>query len=528
MDGTNENLGDILLKYNLIEEDSLKEAQKIESSSGGKLGEILIEKGFISEDDLFWAMGNKFSLPYINLSLGMIDLELLTLFPREMLQNNDFLPLVKFGNELTVCVTDPTNAKLLAGIEDITQCKINVSLCSYSDFKKIKEQVIAKWEGKEINYERVLVNFFEPVPESTVNGLLKDESMSAMILFIFDEMVRHASDSMTLINSGLEIRVFMNFKGLRTLKMRVPGSAWKMMKEKLLEFQRLSGGENIVISRDINYVFSYNTVSDNCVQIRNVYKLTRVASFEQLGLTHEQKIMLDNVIPFKKGLCVFSSKDKSLSRKIAYNILNFHESLNVITVKLDNNVVLEGFDNIINFEQYDDAIKHGDFDVLVADDREIGMADLAYLLEQGKLVLLIAHTSTSREWIDYYYTHKELYERILPHIKLLITSVIVPKLCDACKKEVNFSLIPTDIFSFYKDVKFYEAGRCEECKFSGYVGFKEFNELLYIDNKVESLLKDRMNAESIFATLKSSGFIGIRDRLFELAKGGEIPYYFLI
>ena len=528
MEESSKRLGDILLKYELITKEQLQEALELQKSESSRLGEILIKKDFITEDDLFWALSNKFDIPYIDLEESMVDIKLFSLFSDEFLTETHFLPLVKFGDELTVCVVDPTNNELQNKIAEITHCTLNVSLCSYSDMENVREKVLAKWKGQELSYERVLSNFFEPISESTVNSLLKDDSMTTLILYIFDEMVKTHSNSVNLIKDEREIRVFFTFKGLRTLKFKISPVFWKPIMVKLEELQKISDTERIMISRSVSYYFEYFQISKETVNIKRIYTVNRVSERENLSLTKEQSIIVDNIIPFKRGLCVFSSKDKGLTRKIAYNILNYDSADHTVVVKLDRDIVLEGFDNIINIEDKKVLKDFTDFDILIVDEKLISLRDISYLLEQGKLIFLLSHTYTSAEFMEYLYTDEELFIRIIPNLKLMITSVVVPTLCEKCREEVNFSMIPKDIFSFYKDMKFFKANGCNECFNSGYNGFKELNELLYVDSNVRGMLKEKIPSEDIFKSLKSTGYVGIREKLLELAKNGDIPYHYLI
>ncbi|MCK5223725.1 hypothetical protein KAR04_03075, partial [Candidatus Calescamantes bacterium] len=82
-------LGDLLIKYELINEDQLNDALKAQKVSKNKLGEVLIEGGYITEDDLFWTLANKFELPYINLNESMVDIQLISIFPEDMIKAED-------------------------------------------------------------------------------------------------------------------------------------------------------------------------------------------------------------------------------------------------------------------------------------------------------------------------------------------------------------------------------------------------------------------------------------------------------
>ncbi len=520
-------IGDILKKYELINEDDLERALEYQKKQGGRLGEIFIKLKIISEDDLFWALSNQFELPYINLKTDMVDISLLNMFPEKMIHEEQFLPLIKFYNELTVAVTDPTDGQLIEKIKSISNCTVNISLCSYKDLRLIKKKVLAIWEGREIDLNDSLKLFFEPIDENLINKLMSDTSMTSLMIFLFDEMIKSNINSLIIIKTFSKINFYFNYRGIKNLKFSASAQLWDLIVEKLEELQRITNSGLIMIKRDRDYSFRYKRISQNTVTLNKIFEVYRIDKFENLGLNKEQKVILDNILPFRRGLCVFSSPDKNFSRKLAYNIMNFANVKNTLIAKLDKNVLLNGFENIIELDSVESIKELDSYDVLITTTDEISMAALSHILEEGKLVMLISHTSLSGNFIDYFYESNSDFKRILPHLKLLVTSIVVPTLCQNCKKEVEFPYIPKDLFNFYRDVTFYEAEGCEKCNYSGYSGFKELNELIFIDENIRKMLINKLSGEELFTSLKNTKFIGIKEKLLELAKEGEIPYYFL-
>ncbi|MCD6580133.1 hypothetical protein J7L48_11730 [bacterium] len=520
-------IGDILKKYELIDEEKLQTALDYQKENPARLGEIFIKLKIITEDDLFWALSNQFDLPYINLKADMVDVSLMNMFPEQLIKEAHFLPLIKFFNELTVAMTDPTDGELIEKIKNISNCSVNISLCSYKDMDLIKEKVLAIWEGREVNLADSLRLFFEPIHESLINKLMADTSMTSLIIFLFDEMIKSNINSLVIIKTLTKLNFYFNYRGLKNLKFSTSPQYWALLIEKFEELQRLSDTGKIMIKRDKDYSFTYEKISENTITLSKIFEVHRIDNFENLGLNKEQKVILDNILPFRRGLCVFSSPDKNFSRKLAYNIMNFTNARNTIIAKLDGNVILEGFENVIELKDIDSLKRLDDYDVLVTTTDEMSMNDITHIVEEGKLVMLISHTSLSGNFIDYFYESAGDFRRILPHLKLLVTSIVVPTLCPECKKEVEFPYIPKDLFNFYRDVKFYISDGCEKCNYSGYNGFKELNELIFIDKNMRKMLTEKLPAEDLFDSLKSSKFIGLQEKLLELAKEGEIPYYFL-
>ena len=47
-----EYLGQVLLHYGKVDDNQLQEAREIQRTTGGKLGEVLVQKGFMTEDEV--------------------------------------------------------------------------------------------------------------------------------------------------------------------------------------------------------------------------------------------------------------------------------------------------------------------------------------------------------------------------------------------------------------------------------------------------------------------------------------------
>src|SRR5437667_6871408 len=60
-------LGDLLLQQKLISQEQLKGALEDQSRSGRKLGRVLIESGYLSEDQIGEALARQPGVPFINL-----------------------------------------------------------------------------------------------------------------------------------------------------------------------------------------------------------------------------------------------------------------------------------------------------------------------------------------------------------------------------------------------------------------------------------------------------------------------------
>ena len=68
-----DKLANALVNGKLVKEKDLEKALEIQRKSGGSLGKILVDNGFVSEKDLMVAMSQQLNIPPIDLAKYKID-----------------------------------------------------------------------------------------------------------------------------------------------------------------------------------------------------------------------------------------------------------------------------------------------------------------------------------------------------------------------------------------------------------------------------------------------------------------------
>ena len=90
---------DVLIKGSLLKQKDLDKALELQKKSGGSLGKILIDQGFISQKDLMVAMSRQLNIPPIDLSKYKIDKALLQLIPERMAKQYSLIPVTRIGSD---------------------------------------------------------------------------------------------------------------------------------------------------------------------------------------------------------------------------------------------------------------------------------------------------------------------------------------------------------------------------------------------------------------------------------------------
>ena len=99
--------GGILVAHRIINEDQLKHALKVQTQSGGRLGSILLELGYLQMDALLEILGKKLGFPSMNLYKHVIEPAVLNLLPFEKMKAHEVLPVAASAKSIALVMANP-------------------------------------------------------------------------------------------------------------------------------------------------------------------------------------------------------------------------------------------------------------------------------------------------------------------------------------------------------------------------------------------------------------------------------------
>ncbi len=114
----------ILIEQGLCTKSQIKEALGIQKEKGGKLGDILVERGYLSETDKAQVLGKQFGLEVIDLDTYTIDPMVVDLLPRALARKHQVLPLTREGTLVKVAITDPLDFEALDNLRFILNSEV--------------------------------------------------------------------------------------------------------------------------------------------------------------------------------------------------------------------------------------------------------------------------------------------------------------------------------------------------------------------------------------------------------------------
>src|SRR5215216_5873920 len=130
-------LGQLLLNKGLIKPEDLERALEEQKRSNHQklLGEVLVELGICSEDQITESLAQAYGVPYARVTPRIADPKVIASLPKDFLEKHQVLPLFLVEGVLTVAIPEPANVFLLEEIERLSGLQVQVVAATARDIK---------------------------------------------------------------------------------------------------------------------------------------------------------------------------------------------------------------------------------------------------------------------------------------------------------------------------------------------------------------------------------------------------------
>ncbi|RMG17510.1 MAG: general secretion pathway protein GspE [Deltaproteobacteria bacterium] len=118
-------LGELLLKAKVITEAQLEAALAEQEKWGGKLGDILVRMGHLSEDLLVKALAKQLGIPRVDMEKSTPSTVVLQKVRRDLAESYGVMPLElkDDGQTLVIAMSDPKNIRAIDELKATTGCR---------------------------------------------------------------------------------------------------------------------------------------------------------------------------------------------------------------------------------------------------------------------------------------------------------------------------------------------------------------------------------------------------------------------
>ncbi|HOW42501.1 MAG TPA: hypothetical protein P5110_03100 [Candidatus Omnitrophota bacterium] len=150
MEKGSKRIGEILIEKGFITEAQLNDALLDQKVTDKFLGMILKEKGVITDKELMQALAEQFGIQLVDIKTYYIDMELASKFTTSLIMDHKCFPLKEDEYTLTMAIVNPLNAVAIAKIEEeASPRQVELVLVLESDLQEILQQY-KQYSGQRI------------------------------------------------------------------------------------------------------------------------------------------------------------------------------------------------------------------------------------------------------------------------------------------------------------------------------------------------------------------------------------------
>ena len=540
---TRKKLGEIVVEYGLVTQDDLDKALKIQQKEGKRLGEILVQGGFISPEDLLKTLSAQFNLPTCDLKTLQISPEVINLIPEDIARKSTIIPLEANNGTLVIAMAFPDDILTIRDVATRTGKRVQIALATASEINNAIDLYYRA--SKEI--AQSLEKLAQPIEskEETAIQLTAETPVAQSLDLIVKQAVRDRASDVHIEPQENRLRIRYRIDGILhdmfSLSMNVHNaivSRIKILAEMNIAEQRRSQDGQFstrVGSKEIDIrVASMATAYGERITMRILDKTLTPLSLEEIGFLPEQLEKYRKALASSFGVILVGGPTGSGKTTTLYASLNqFNRATqNIITIEDPIEYKFADMSQTsinpkagITFATGLRTILRHDPDIVLVG--EVRDKDTATIVTQaaltGRLVLATIHANDA---ISIVFRLVDLGIEpylISPTLVAALAQRMVRRVCPYCKVEAKIS--PEEEAAFVRELgekprKTYVGTGCNMCAKTGYRGRIALVELLAMTETLRRAILTGASADEIKATALKEGMLTMqRDGMLK-AKAG--------
>lgn len=536
-------LGEILIDEGLISDDELQTALSGMKESGLKLGEHLNQKGVVSENAIVEAIASQMNLKKYTPTHYTVSPELSGIIDVDTANKFNAIPVKKNEGVLTIAMTDPLNIIAIDFIEVMTDMEVETIICSEQNFTYLMSSLYGAYSGKDGVMKQVQdIAEMDGVTEeddntaipteTTLQDMAEDAPVIKLVNSILSQAAREEATDIHLSpeKNYIEIRFRVDGK-LHKIptppkRMFLPMiSRIKILANLDISVSRIpqDGRMTIIINqREINIrVSTIPTIYGENMVLRLLDTSSGIHTLDKLGFMPQDINRLKEIIKMPYGMILCTGPTGSGKSSSLFAMLQEinEPDTNIITLEDPVEYRIEHVRQVqlnqkagMSFASGLRSILRQDPDVIMVG--EIRDAETAKVAVQaaltGHLVFSTVHTNDAAGAITRFIEMGIEPFMVSSVMLLTIAQRLVRKVCNYCKK----SYTPTpDELKYWeiedKEITFMQARGCSQCMDTGYKGRVGLYETLYMNDDVRQMILDGKSAQEITLMAQKSGQLKI-------------------
>lgn len=529
----------MLIKQNVLTEDELKKALELQKGSGKKIGEVLVDNGFITEDMIVRALQMQLGLKVVQLTGVTIPKEVRNLVSVDLLKKYTCIPFELDpynANILHLAMADPMDMAAIDDISIVTNLQIEPYIATTRDILAAIDRCYGASEtldaARRFTQERAQLR--GNMEETEINADVSDAPIVQLVRSLVEQAVRQRASDIHIEALESKVRVRYRIDGALFERMVYDNSLLPAISTriKIMGGMDISekrkpqdGRMSIVVDRqeyDIR-ISSIPTVHGEKIVMRISSKLNLTRNKKELGLAPDEMARFDHMMASPFGIIFVTGptgSGKSTTLYTALSELN-REEVNIVTVEDPVEADIEGINQIqvnnkvdLTFASALRSILRQDPDIImigeIRDQETAGIAVQASIT--GHLVVSTLHTNNAVGTLNRMADMGVERYLIADSVVGVIAQRLVRKLCPHCRKMRPASEEEKRILrqNTDREVNIYEPAGCKLCNNTGFFGRTGVFEIMEVNEEIRNLIAENGTTEELEEAAKRSGMRTLR------------------
>src|SRR5215470_13191281 len=533
-----ERIADALVEDGLLSAKQVEELLEQQKREGTRLLKLILDKAYVSDQDMTVSIGRVLNTPPINLLRINVPLDIADLLPREMAHTHKIVPVSRIDNKLFLAMADPLNVLAIDDVRRITRLDIAPMIASE---KAIVDKLNSIDASKSGSMEDIIQDAQKKQADEDASGDADNVEISRETLeeVNLDQLAASSEEAPVIKLANLilvqavkdrasDVHIEPFEKSVR-LRYRVDGvlidatpppkqmqlalaSRFKIMSSLDIAERRLPQDGRMRIrvgGRDYDLRVSIMpTVHGEKIVLRVLDKSNLSASIDKLGLDADTFSQFKGAVDAPHGLILVTGPTGSGKTTTLYSALNELNNpiYNIITVEDPVEFQVPGINQVptkkeigLTFANALRSILRQDPDIImIGEIRDTETAEIAVEAAlTGHQVLSTMHCNDAPGAIARLDDMGIAPFLISSSVILACAQRLMRRICSHCKEPVTY---PAKMYSdlnidpaIFDGVTLFRGRGCDRCKNSGYAGRLAIIEAMSISDEIRKLIISRAN-----------------------------------
>ncbi len=533
-------IGDLLVEAGAITSDELEEAIAYQKENGGKLGTVLVNQGFISQELLITVLTTQMGIDFIELKACKLDDDILKLVPENLVNKYKAIPIGYDENNpniLKVAMVDPMDLNAIDDIGIATNTQVEPMLAMEEDMNETIGKYFGNAQAMEAAEQYRKERESDMLSEAEEEALNEDIENSPIVLLvkqIIEGGVRQRASDIHIEPLESSVRVRYRIDGALKQVMSYDYTLLSAISARI----KIIGGMDIAEKRkpqdgritimvdrrefDVRVSILPTVYGEKTVmRLTSKDGLTKPKS--ALGFGPQELKVFDGILSNPHGIILVTGPTGSGKSTTLYTSLSElnTEDVNIITVEDPVEANIDGINQVqvnvkaeLTFAAALRSILRQDPDIIMIG--EIRDGETAQIAVQaaitGHLVVSTLHTNSAASTVT-----RIIDMGIEPYVAGdalvgVIAQRLVRRLCNSCKQprlaeddeKMILGVDPDD------DTVVYEPVGCPLCGDTGYSGRIGVYEMMPVSKELQAVIARGSTADVIEKQALSEGMLTLK------------------